>query len=64
VKADCPKLVDKEKIIEKKSYNTGKGRKACIAWEDNASSSSSSSQEEIEAKPCLMAGKSSEVSSM
>jgi len=31
VKADCPKLVDKEKIVEKRSYKTGKGRKAYIA---------------------------------
>ena len=35
LKKDCPKLVDKENIIEKKSYKTGKGRKECIAWEDN-----------------------------
>jgi len=34
-----------------------------IAWEDNASSSSSSSQEDIEANLCFMAGKNSEVSS-
>jgi len=39
VKAHCPKLVDKEKIVEKKSYKIGKGRKTYIAWEDNASSS-------------------------
>ena len=64
MKVDCPKLVGKENIVEKKSYKTRKGRKTYIAWEENASLSSSSSQEEIEAKPCLIAGKSSEVSSM
>jgi len=63
MKADCPNLVNKEKIIAKKSYKTGKGRKTYITWEDNASSSSSSSQENIEANLCLMAGKNSEVSS-
>jgi len=62
IKADCPNLVNKEKTIEKKNYKTGKGRKAYIAWEDNASSSSSSSQEDIEANLCLIVGKNSEVS--
>ena len=63
MKADCPNLVNKEKTIEKKNYKAGKGRKAYIAWEDNASSSSSSSQEDIKAKLCLMTGENSEVSS-
>jgi len=63
VKADCPNLANKEKNIEKKNYKAGKGRKAYIAWEENASSSSSSSQEDIEANLCFMTGKNSEVSS-
>jgi len=63
MEADCPNLVNKEKTIEKKNYKPRKGRKTYIAWEDNASSSSSSSQEDIEANLCLMAGKNSEVSS-
>ena len=64
MKTDCPNLVNKEKTFEKKNYKAGQGRKAYIAWEDNASSSSRSSQEEIEANPCLMARKSSKVSSI
>jgi len=43
MKADCPNLANKEKSIDKKNYKVGKGRKAYIAWEDNASSSSNSS---------------------
>jgi len=63
MKADCPNLVNKEKTIEKKNCKDGKGKRAYIAWEDNASSSSSSSQEDIEANLYLMAGKNFEVSS-
>jgi len=63
MKADCQNLANKEKTIEKKNYKAGKGRKAYIAWEDNASSSSSSSWEDIEANLCLMARKNYEVSS-
>jgi len=63
MKADYPNLANKEKVIEKKNYKAGKGRKAYIAWEDNTSSSNSSSQEDIEATLCLMVGKNSEVSS-
>jgi len=63
MKADCPNLANKEKTIEKKNYKAGKGKKAYIAWEDNASSSSSSSQEDIEANLCFMTRKNSEVSS-
>jgi len=61
MKTDCPNLVNKEKTFEKKNYKAGKGRKAYITWEDNASSSSSSSQEDIQANLYLMAGKNSEV---
>jgi len=61
VKADCPNLANKEKSIDKKNYKVGKERKTYIVWEDNASSSSSSSQEDIEGNPCFMAGKDSEV---
>jgi len=63
VKADYPNLANKEKSIDKKNYKAGKGRKAYIAWEENASSSNSSSKEDIEGNPCFMAGKDSEVSS-
>jgi len=63
MKADCLNLANKEKSIEKKNYKAGKERKAYIAWEDNASSSSSSSQEDIEANLCFMVGKNSDVSS-
>jgi len=62
MKADCPNLTNTEKTIEKKNYKAGKGRKAYIAWEDNASSTRNSSQEDIE-DMCLMAGKNFEVSS-
>jgi len=61
VKADCPNLANKEKSIENKNYKAGKGRNAYVAWEDNASSSSSSSQEDSEGNPCFMAGKDSEI---
>ena len=63
MKSDYPNLVNKEKTIEKKNYKVGKGRKAYIAWEDNASSSNNSAQEDIEANLCLMARKNSKVSS-
>jgi len=63
MKANCSNLANKEKTIEKKNYKAGKGRKAYIAWEDNASSSNSSSQEDSEANMCFMAGKNSKVSS-
>jgi len=60
---DYSSLVTKEKTNEKKDHKAGKGRKAYIAWEDNASTSSSSSHEDVEANLCLMAEKNSEVSS-
>jgi len=60
MKVDCSNLANKEKSIEKKNYKAGNGGKAYIAWEDNASSSSSSSQKDIEANLCFMAGKNSE----
>jgi len=63
MKMDCPSLVSKEKTNEKKDYKAGKRRKAYIAWEDNASTSNSSSQEDAEANLCLMAGENFEVSS-
>jgi len=52
-----------EKTIEKKDHKVGKGRKAYIAWEDNAFTSNNSSHEDVEVNLCLMAGKHSEVSS-
>jgi len=48
MKVDYPTLANMEKANEKKSHKTRKGRKAYIAWEDNVSSSSNSSQEDIE----------------
>jgi len=60
---DCPSLVNKEKTNKKKDHKARKGRKAYIAWEDNDSTSSSSSHEDVEANLCLMAGKNSKVSS-
>jgi len=59
---DCPSLVSKEKTNEKKDHKVGKRRKAYIAWEDNASTSNSSSQD-VEVNLCLMAGENFEVSS-
>jgi len=64
VKVDCPSIANKDKAPEKKNNKVGKTRRAYIAWEDNATSSTCSSHEEIEANLCLMAGKSSEVSSL
>ena len=64
IKTDCPSIGIKQKAPEKKNNKSGNTTRAYIAWEDNATSSNSSSQEEIEANPCLMVGKSSEVSSM
>ena len=64
IKVDCPNLSNKEKPTERKSYKAGKTKKAYIAWEDNASTSNSSSQEDFEANLCLMAGGDSEVNSV
>jgi len=62
MKIDCPSLANKERANEKKSHKSGKGRTTYIAWEDNASSSSSSSHEDVEVNLCLMAGENLEVS--
>jgi len=64
MKVDCPSLANKEKANEKKSHKSGRGRKAYIAWGDNATSSSSSSHEDVEANLCLMAGENSKASSI
>ena len=56
MKAECPSIAIKDKAPEKKSNKSGKSRRAYIAWEDNASSSSCSSEDEIEANTCMMAG--------
>jgi len=64
MKVDCPSLVNKEKTQEKKGNRSGKGKKAYIAWEDNVTSSNSSSHEDVEANLCLMVGDNSEASSM
>jgi len=52
---DCLSMANKERGQEKKNNKAGKIRRACIAWEDHTSSSNSS-QEEIEANLCLMVG--------
>ena len=62
MKAECPSIAIKDKAPEKKSNKSRKSRRAYIAWEDNASSSSCSSLDEIEANTCMMAGKDSDVS--
>jgi len=64
MKVDCPSLVKKEKAQERKSNKSGKGRKAYIASEDNATSSNSSSHEDVEANLCLMVGENSDASSI
>jgi len=61
---DCPSLVNKEKAQEKKSDKPGKSRRAYRVWDDNDTSSRSSSHKDVEANLCLMAGQNSEVSSM
>jgi len=60
MKAECPSIATKDKTPENKHNKSGKTRCAYIAWEDNATSSSCSSEE---ANMCLMAGRDSEVSS-
>ena len=63
MKAECPSIATKDKAPEKKNNKSGKTRRAYIAWEDNATSSSCSSEDEIEANTCMMAGRDSNVSS-
>jgi len=43
IRVDCPNLSNKEKSTKRKSYKAEKTRKAYITWEDNASTSSTSS---------------------
>jgi len=64
MKLDCPSLVNKEKAQENNSNKTRKSIRAYMAWEDNDTSSNSSSHEDVEANLCLMARQNSEVSSM
>jgi len=64
MKVDRPSLVNKEKAQEKKSNKSGKGKKAYIPWEDNATYYNSSSHEDVEANLCFMAGENSEPSSI
>jgi len=59
----CPSIATKDKAPEKKNIKSGKTRHAYIVWEDNATSTSCSSEEEIEINLCLMTGRDSEVSS-
>jgi len=63
MKAKCPSIATKDKAPERKNNKSGKTRRAYIAWEDNATSSSCSSEYQIEANMCMMAGRDSDVSS-
>jgi len=49
MKAECPRIATKDKAPEKKNNKSRKTRHTYIAWEDNATSSSCSSEDEIEA---------------
>ena len=64
MKAECPSIATKDKAPEKKNNKSGKTRRAYRAWEDNATSSSCSSEDEIEANTCMMAGRDYDVSSI
>jgi len=64
MKVECPSIATKDKAPEKKNNKSGKTRRAYIAWEDNATSSSCSSEDEIEANTCMMAVRDSDVSSI
>jgi len=63
MKAECSSIATKDKAPEKKNNKSGKTRRTYIAWEDNATSSSCSSEDEIEANTCIMAGRDSDVNS-
>jgi len=63
MKVDCPSLVNR-KTHEKKIDKYIKIIIAYIAWEDNDTSSNSSSNGDVEANLGHMAGQNSEVSSM
>ena len=55
IKAECPNLNNKEKIVEKKKFSkSSKGKRAYIAWDKNDSTTSCSSKEEEEINLCLM----------
>jgi len=64
MKVECPSIATKDKALEKKNNKYGKTRRAYIAWEDNATSSCCSLEEEIEVNLCLMARRDYEVSSI
>jgi len=57
------KHCNQRQSTRKNNNKFGKTRHAYIAWEDNATSSSCSSEEEIEANLCMMAGRDFKVSS-
>jgi len=61
---ECPNLTHKEMTVEKKKFSKHtKGKIAYIAWDENDSTTSSSSKDEEEINLCLMAKEQSEVSS-
>jgi len=56
IEIECPNLMDKEKILDKKNFSkNNKGKRAYIAWDENDSTTSSSSKEDEEVNLCLMA---------
>ena len=63
MKAKCPSIASKDKASEKKNNKSGKTRRAYIAWEDNVTSSSCSSKDEIEVNLCMIVGRDSDISS-
>jgi len=64
IKVECPNLNNKDKTAEKKKFNkSSKGKRAYIAWDENDSTTSCSSNEEEEINLCLMGKEESTVSS-
>ncbi|KAL5191425.1 hypothetical protein HKD37_04G010705 [Glycine soja] len=63
IKFECPIYLRKQ-VSEKKGKNDRKQKKAYIAWEDNASTSSNSSSDEEVANVCLMAKSMNDSSTM
>ena len=64
IKVECPNLNNKDKTAEKKKFNkSSKGKRAYIAWDENDSTTSCSSNEEEEINLCLMGKEESMVSS-
>ena len=54
----------KEKTLYKKKFNKNKGKRAYIAWDENGSTTNSSSKEDEDINLCLMGKDQFEVSSV